>query len=250
MCSICVSRGVDCVYETSTGHETHTQALKRKYAELNGHKSTHEEIYEILRTRPEEEAKEILARIRNGDDARSILRQIREGDVLLQLELVPETRYRYEFPFIKEMPAFLQHVDNAYLNSLVYEWARKGSQAPEQSTGGATEQETAYLKPYCAAELVEPRIDTIKPSNWTAVSINDGLMRKFLSAYFMYGSQFAICFQKDYFLEDMAANRHRFCSPLLVNAVLAVGYVRFSDKSDKSVKLLLISQVRPAIWDL
>ncbi len=72
---------------------------------------------------------------------------------------------------------------------------------------------------YHAAELADARIDEIKPSDWTSVSKNDGLMRKLIAAYFMYGSQCFICFQKDYFLEDMTANRHRFCSPLLVNAV-------------------------------
>ena len=68
------------------------------------------------------------------------------------------------------------------------------------------------------------------PSDWTTVRKNDGQMRELLEAYFMYGSQFFICFQKDYFLEDMVAKRHKFCSPLLANAVLAVGYVCFSVK--------------------
>ena len=108
------------MYETSNQGETRSQALKRKYTELNERQSSCEEIYDMLQSRPEEESKEIFARIRSGADAGAILRHIRDGDILLQLALVPETRYRYQFPFIKEMPVFLEKVENPYLTSLVY----------------------------------------------------------------------------------------------------------------------------------
>lgn len=202
--------------------------MKRKYAELSGRKSAQEELYDMLQNRTGVEAQEVLARIRSGRDPQSILRQIQEGDVLLQMALVPETRYRYEFPFIKEMPAFLQHAGNTYLNSLVYEWTRQEVfQNHRLIAAGSGQPEAAYLKPYHAAELVDINIESTKPSDWTRVPASDELMRRLLAAYFMYGYQWFVCFQKDYFLEDMAANRRRFCSPILVNAVLAVGYVCF-----------------------
>ncbi|KAK2608972.1 hypothetical protein QQS21_002452 [Conoideocrella luteorostrata] len=223
-CQACLARGSTCAYATAVAGETHGRALKRKYADLREQQSTFEQVYEALQTRSQSEADEVYSRIRRGTSPESILRHIKEGDLLLQLALRPETRYRYEFPFIKEMPAFLQSADNAYLNSLVYEWTRIDAQAHQVSAGGAGENETPYLRPYHAAELWDARIDAIKPSHWTTVSTDDTLMRKLLTAYFLYGSQFFICFQKDYFLEDMASNRRRFCSSLLVNAVLAVGY--------------------------
>lgn len=141
------------------------------------------------------------------------------------------------------MPAFLQRQDNPYLNPLVYEWTRKdlpNSQASASSSaGGAAECESAYLKPYHAADIVDPQLEAVKPSDWTTVSANDGLMRRLLGVYFMYGYQWFIFFNKDYFLEDMAAKRHRFCSPLLVNAVLACAYVCFLRYFDNAIAKFL-----------
>lgn len=200
--------------------------MKRKYAELSERKSAHEELFELVQHRPENVAREIFSRVRDGGDAASIVRQVQDGDMLLQLALVPETRYRYEFPLVKEMPRALQRPDNVYLNSMVYEWTRSQTDTPQSPTSNSQAAgEAAYLRPYHAAELVDARINEIKPSEWTNVSTNDDLMRRLIAAYFIYGSQFFTCFHKDYFLEDMAANKRRFCSSLLVNAVLAVGYV-------------------------
>ena len=134
----------------------------------------------MLRARPEVEAQVIMARIRTRADASPILRQIWEGDILVQLALVSETRYRYEFPFIKEMPVDLQRVNNAYLNSLVYEWTLTGAGSPFR------------LPPVV---LRNARWADLRPYH---------VMRKLVAAYFMYGSQLFICFQKDYFLEDMS----------------------------------------------
>jgi Fungal Zn(2)-Cys(6) binuclear cluster domain len=228
-CTLCVSKGTDCVYDTATTVETHTQALKRKYSELREHKTTYEQICELLQARPHAEANQIFKRIRNGADAESILRYIEEGDLLLQLSLVPETRYRYEFPFIQEMPTLLRRPDNPYLHSLVYEWTSKDSSSAQISVSpsdvGAVEYQSVYLKPYHAADIIDHRLNAVKPSSWTGVSDNDGLMRELIAAYFKYEHLWLTFFQKDYFLEDMAANRDRFCSSLLVNAILACGCV-------------------------
>ena len=43
------------------------------------------ELYAYLKTKPYEEALEILARIRSSDDVRAVLAFIKEGDLLLQL---------------------------------------------------------------------------------------------------------------------------------------------------------------------
>jgi hypothetical protein len=53
------------------------------------------------------------------------------------------------------------------------------------------------------------------------VSSNDLLLRKLLESYFMFQYPWEFIFQKDYFLEDMVSGSTRFCSPILVNALLA-----------------------------
>lgn len=44
---------------------------------------------------------------------------------------------------------------------------------------------------------------------------------------FMFEYPFHPFFQKDLFIDDMLNGRRRFCSPLLVNAVLAAAWVYF-----------------------
>ncbi|KAK4101616.1 hypothetical protein N658DRAFT_558748 [Parathielavia hyrcaniae] len=241
VCSICRDRNTACEFDTNKA-ETHTQALKRKFNELQSQKSAFEQVYELLQTRPDKEADELFRRIRRGADAGAILRHVNYGDMLVQLALVPEARYRYEFPYLPDMPPFLRQFDNPYLDSEVYECALRGSPEPpsqprQQQThqqflpgtrNGADSayfagQRDSYLKPYLSATVVHPLLDSVKPSKWTAVSNDDYLMRKLLHDYFLFDYDFFTFFQKDHLLEDMASETHRFCSPLLVNAVLCIG---------------------------
>jgi hypothetical protein len=201
----------------------------------------------VLQTRSDKEAGEVFRRIRRGTDAGSILRHVNYGDVLVQLALKPEARYRYEFPYLPDMPPFLRQLDNPYLDSEVYEYALRGAPDPSQhpghqqqhkrgllaDTGSSTDsvygagQRDPYLKPYLSATVVNPCLDSVKPSNWTTVSDDDCLMRKLLHDYFLFEYDWFTFFHKDYFVEDMGSGNRRFCSPLLVNAVLCIGCVSF-----------------------
>ena len=82
-------------------------SLKRKLSASEGGSAILRRLHELVRDRPHEEAMAIVSNIRRGDDPEDIVRRVEHGDVLVQMRLVPETRYRYEFPFRKEMPAFL-----------------------------------------------------------------------------------------------------------------------------------------------
>jgi len=186
-------------------------------------------MIEVLQSSREEDAYEILRRIRAGADVETLLRHIKDGDLLLQLSLVPESRFRYEFPYIKDMPSFLLRTDNPYLDSLIYECTLVDSATMEQPAKPMDAQ-SPYLKPYHAAEIIDLRLDSVKPSTWTSISSNDGLMQKLLHAYFLYEYQWFTYFNKDLFLQDMVAGLHRFCSPLLVNALLAVACVSLQIK--------------------
>ena len=163
---------------------------------------------------------EIFQRIRAGGDVGTICRHVKDGDLLLQLSLVPETRYRYEFPFRKEMPSSLWTHGRPYLHSMIYEAT---SLAPAASSQGPANGKHGpqYLKPYHASTLVDSRLDAVKPSRWTTVCSDDDLMRELLRLYLLHEYHWLTCFHKDYFLDDMLSGSERLCSSLLVNAVLA-----------------------------
>ncbi|ESU09854.1 hypothetical protein FGSG_12447 [Fusarium graminearum PH-1] len=194
----------------------------------------------LLKNLPERDAQDLFKRIRSGADAGSVLQQANAGDVMLQMAVVPETRYRYEFPYRSDMPKDF-HVDNPYLNSLIYQTATLYSyeNGPElTSPSGFTdlvseEQRSMYLKPFHAAQVIEPLLNDAKISSWTSVSKDDVLMRDLLRVMFRCEYQFTAAFQKDLFLQDLVAGREDFCSPLLVNAVLAYACVCYPQMSNR-----------------
>lgn len=196
---------------------------------------------------PERDALDILRRVRQGDGVDAILNHVKNGSLLLQLAIEPETRYRYEFPYRSMMPTDLVESDNPYLKSVIYEAASifpsfslhdlpsaraNNPKAPWSSYNavsdgrlGGAEYQSPCFKPLHAAQIVDSRLDFVQPSSWTSVSTDDNLMRQLLGAYFLYEYPIYPSFQKDYFLEDMAAQQTGLCSSLLVNVVLAYACV-------------------------
>lgn len=195
-----------------------------------------------MKTLPEQHAAELFLRVRAGGDIAIILKQVQDGNLLLQLQLMPETRFRYELPYSRDMPASLLTSGSPYLDSLIYEAAPQRASQLQAHMSAATKPEhiifpaerasleyrSEYAKPYHAAVFVEPGLEKVKPSEWTTVCKDDILMRDLLATYFTHEYPLFPLFQKDYFLEDMAEPRTAktpCCSALLVNAILAYACV-------------------------
>ncbi|KAK2598562.1 hypothetical protein N8I77_011965 [Diaporthe amygdali] len=228
VCSRCRGRDLECVYLAGY-FETQVQALKRKHEESLHENLVYKELYRLLVTVNEAEAFDILQRLRAGTDVGTIVRRVQEGDLLLQLALRPESRFRYQFPYLPSMPAALQTPDNPYLGSFLYEGTMQGFHqfSPQSSSTAEAAQAWSYsqiyLKPYHAAELIDGRLGSVKASNWTLVTADDNLFRQLLRAYLIHEYCVAPAFHKDYFLYDLARGKGHLCSPLLVNSVMAIG---------------------------
>ncbi|KAM5386869.1 hypothetical protein ACJZ2D_000162 [Fusarium nematophilum] len=181
-------------------------------------------------TAKQPEAADIFKRIRSGADPAAIIRHLSAADPPLQLQLKPEMRYGFEFPYQKPVPASLQLPGDPYLRSLVYEctYLRDGNidAATALIMGPLGERrQTPYLKPLHAAFVADSRFEEVTPSKWTSVSADDAPMRTLLQAFFLHEYSYFTFFQTDHFLDDMLAGGGDLCSPLLVNAVLALGCV-------------------------
>lgn len=177
-CKSCRARSNACVYDTSNKSESRIQATKRKYEQLQGQHHVYANIFHAIQTRSHPEALVILSRIRQGVAPAAILQQLTHGDLRFQLSLIPETRYRYEFPFVRDMPAYLLRPENRYLKSPIYELTFRsvpeetdaGQQAASRATGVPPGLLSQYLRPYHAAEVFDSRLDAIEPSKWTGVA--------------------------------------------------------------------------------
>ncbi|KAJ9650353.1 hypothetical protein H2198_010336 [Neophaeococcomyces mojaviensis] len=63
---------------------------------------------------------------------------------------------------------------------------------------------------------------------WTNVTTNNLLVQHLLALYFCWEYPTFASLSKEHFLVDYDSGRHRYCSPLLVNVILAIG-AKFSD---------------------
>ncbi|KAF5570420.1 nitrate assimilation regulatory nirA [Fusarium phyllophilum] len=220
VCSQCRARKSECVYRATPGTD-----YRDKYeALLESHPAA--VVYRAIQTRPRPEALEIVRRIQAGVDAETLMRQLSSADLLLQVQLEPETRLRYQFIYSPLMPTYLQTDDNPFMRSLIHEWSTRDdvvSIASPVFTETDLGSRAQYLRPHHAATIVDSRLDEIVPSKWTTVAVSDDKMRELIRAYFLQEYDWFTFFHKDYFLDDMISGSNTFCSSLLVNAVLAVG---------------------------
>ncbi|KAF4470200.1 Zn(2)-C6 fungal-type DNA-binding domain [Fusarium albosuccineum] len=98
----------------------------------------------------------------------------------------------------------------------------------------ARADQAPYLTPYSAAEIVDPHMWNVTCAKWTSVIKDDQLLRQLLNSYFLHQYSPFFAFQKDYFLQDMARGGSRFCSPLLVNTILAAACRAHSSIPDRA----------------
>lgn len=68
------------------------------------------------------------------------------------------------------------------------------------------------------------------PATWTCVTGDTELVRHLLALYFCWEYPNFAPISKEHFLQDFCDKRHRYCSPMLVNALLALG-CHLSDRS-------------------
>lgn len=187
--------------------------------QLKDKRTAQEELYSMLQTMDESSALEVFDRIRKGASAEAIVRFVQEGSLLMELSVVPETRTRFEFPYIASVPPALQQ--SLYFRSHIYEAVQAADRPTHAAQNNLIARQSNYNMPLSAAEMIDPLLAQTKPSHWTRICSIDSLMRKLLEGYFMYEYPWEFIFHKDYFLEDMISGDTRFCSSLLVNAVLA-----------------------------
>ncbi|KAF2801137.1 hypothetical protein K505DRAFT_227098 [Melanomma pulvis-pyrius CBS 109.77] len=70
---------------------------------------------------------------------------------------------------------------------------------------------------------------TLGPGTWTAVTQDVAFIERLFGLYFQWSHAFYIVFSRDHFLADFYSGREKYCSPLLVNVILAYA-CHFSDE--------------------
>lgn len=184
-----------------------------------------DELFNILRTKEDGTVAAVLKRLRAGQDVDAIVKLVADGELLLQCSLNSQEHSRYAFPYISTMPAALYLPSNPYSDSLLHHRTVTDSPKPPPSSDAMVEPWRVYDVPYHAATPVEPRLDRVNASRWTLVTSSDNLVQTLLRIYFKCEFPYQCFFHLDSFLDDLVAGRERYCSSLLVNAILAAACV-------------------------
>jgi hypothetical protein len=122
------------------------------------------------------------------------------------------------------MPRALVVPENTYLNSLLFKSLSElmlTSRDGQKQDSEIECRQPQYCRPYAVACIADARLGAVDLAAWTSVCADNELMRRLLHSYLLADYQLFPFFHKDYFLDDMLAGSTRFCSSLLVNAVLA-----------------------------
>ncbi|KAL7930684.1 hypothetical protein V8C35DRAFT_311950 [Trichoderma chlorosporum] len=225
-CLSCTQKGINCHYTSTNPTETNSAVLKRQVREAKKESGDFEEFYKAIQNMPATDSRAVFRMMRQGADIRNVARQIREGSLRLQLSLAPETRRRYDFPFIKAMPTALLTSSNSYLKSPIYEAVFHDQNQEQLSQTLGSNGRTAlslyvYSQPYHSAEIVNAQLSAVDLLRWTTVTDDNELMRTLLHSYFLHEYSSYTIFHKDIFIQALTEGDERFCSSLLVNALLA-----------------------------
>ncbi|KAI1474731.1 nitrogen assimilation transcription factor nirA [Daldinia eschscholtzii] len=108
------------------------------------------------------------------------------------------------------------------------------SEAPPRSRVGTWLQEqssTAEGPRYRGVDQILAPLDSpevkVPPGTWTTVTADSGLVSHLLALYFCWEYPTFASLSKEHFMKDFISGRDRYCSAILVNALLALG-CRFS----------------------
>ncbi|KAI8627220.1 hypothetical protein F5Y19DRAFT_477789 [Xylariaceae sp. FL1651] len=220
-CSPCRSRGFRCEFKDKPNETAYTD-LKRRFHELEQQHMELVELYDMLKSRPEAEAYTILQRLRSKADVHSITSSIKEADLLVQHEPTSTSSRGSS----SSQPSFTTetllniHHPNAYPQQPLPNGETADSRPQTISMSGTTLEEHKF----------PPHKDMrdARANQWTTVTNNDHMLANFISLYLSWDHASLRLFDEDYFLEQMVAVRTEYCSPLLVNAILAVATLNYS----------------------
>ncbi len=161
----------------------------------------------------------IVASIRSSSDAEvaDIVQQIRADE---NLEAIAES--------VKRNMPIPDRSDSQTLEGDFSDLMGKPAQDEAGETRHYGHSSNLGLVPY-GDEM--PLRHTVSTESWTRITRDAEFVGHLMGLYFCWQHPFYVLFSKECFLHDMAQGRSKYCSPLLVNALLAAACT-FSDRPE------------------
>jgi len=198
-------------------------------------------LIQRLRTLPENEAIELLRRLRSTNDLESVLssaagnasNQYRPSDIETARAHSPPTDSRIEFELsvkyrIVYPPHTFRHPIHD-MHTLLQQPALPLSHLDGRPIHEAVEpgfRDLPASGPNLAQKYYDERLNRLEVSHWTSVAIADDFVASVLSNYLELNHPVLGLFDAGLFVRDLTNLQHNFCSTFLVNATLAFACVR------------------------
>ncbi|RKL30513.1 hypothetical protein BFJ63_vAg12443 [Fusarium oxysporum f. sp. narcissi] len=238
-CSGCITAGRECHY-ASNPYEAEAAAIKRKHDELKERIADHESLYSSLKTREPQETDEILRRIRAGKDVKGVTEDLQGGN------LATPTSQKQANPLLRNNSDNTSNsaTTSGSASSPTFSVARMNLSLPQQQTRARLTAlnnqpgslfEVAWREPQRRASDDSTPIDLqghILPlSRWTKVMQDDKFLSHLLLLSWTWDTSCDRIIDRNIFEDDLknldpttsgASSELRFCSPFLVNAILAI----------------------------
>ncbi|KAK8013760.1 hypothetical protein PG991_009353 [Apiospora marii] len=238
-CGRCRARHVDCIYNDDP--KTTTANLRRQYHHLAEKYQSFHELFEMLRSKPEDEAIVILQRLRASGDVQSILDHVKAGYLLTNSRGVGTKANAYvpfsPCPNTREEVMFGSDHSNAYpfLPPLEETQSALGAKMRNILYSNPDEDDWATVNKVenarhvdRARELLDDRFLQINASDWTSVAASDTTVRNLISLYLSWDHATMRLFYEELFLDQMSTGKRDYCSPVFVNALLAAATLNYS----------------------
>ncbi|KAF5609878.1 pathway-specific regulatory nit-4 [Fusarium subglutinans] len=238
-CSGCITAGRECYY-ASNSYEAEAAAMKRKHDELKERMTDHERLYSSLKTRDPHETDEILRRIRAGKDVKGVTEDLQGAN-----PAAPTSRKQAN-PLVRNNSdnTSTSATASGSASSPTFSATRMSLSQPRQQTRDRLAAlndhpgslfEEAWREPQRRASDDYASIDLqghILPfSRWTNIIQDDKFLSHLLLLFWTWDTSCNRILDRTIFEDDLrnldpttpgVPSALRFCSPFLVNALLAV----------------------------
>ncbi|KAM3473399.1 hypothetical protein MY5147_004800 [Beauveria neobassiana] len=222
ICSNCAKRGVDCAYRDELCVSKDARETVVKVVHMLGRMPSSDAIRIIDSTRNEPSAEKILALIRDGLARQNKQRTLPPG---CSNPTTPGVQDEYH-----HRPEALEtrHSVATTTHSSTSDPPRPSPRTAHQHSGGTLLSPNLHASSSSSSPPPPPpppppnQLESSSPT-WSCVTDNVVLTHHLLALYFCWEYPSFAPLSKEHFLYDFSNRRHRYCSPMLVNALLALG---------------------------
>ncbi|KAH7192564.1 uncharacterized protein B0J16DRAFT_62594 [Fusarium flagelliforme] len=252
-CSACKAGGRDCQY-ASHPFEAEALALKRKHDELQERVTNHESLYSSLKTNEPHETDEILRRIRAGQDIRAVTEDMPVRNLTKQNNTSTVSKQQKN-PLLRNDSANTSNsaTTSGSASSSTFSAARASIAGTQQPRLTAPTDHPGYIFEEAwrdtqrrASEDVFIDLPgyTLPLSKWTDAYHDDKLLSHLMLLFWAWDTVCNRIIDRTIFEEDLknldpttlgAPSELRFCSPFLVNAILAVSCLYSTNSATFSI---------------